>query len=220
MSLRLFLDSADPAAWAEWMPIGLFHGITTNPTLLRRGGQPCRLDHLSGLCQQAVAFGCRELHLQAWGDGAMALEGCGRSLATLAPGRVTVKLPISRAGTTAARSLIEAGIPITFTAGYEVEQVLVAAALGARYFAPYLGRICDQGRDGHAELATMQRCLDGVDSNVRLLVASLREPADLVRLAACGIDTFTISPSIASALFDSAATAEAAAQFERDAQSG
>jgi transaldolase len=220
MSLRLFLDSADPSAWAEWLPVGLFHGITTNPTLLRRAGQPCRLDHLSGLSLQAIELGCRELHLQAWGDDAKTLEVCGRSLAGLAPERVTVKLPISRAGATAARSLIKEGIPITFTAGYDVEQVLVAAALGARYFAPYLGRICDQGRDGHAELATMQRCLDGVDSNLRLLVASLREPADLVRLAACGMDTFTISPAIASALFNGAATAEAAAQFERDAQWG
>jgi len=219
MSLRLFLDSADPSAWAEWLPVGLFHGITTNPTLLRRAGQPCRLDHLADLSRQAFELGCRELHLQAWGGTAETMEACGRSLAALAPGRVTVKLPISRTGSIAAQQLIEAGIPITFTAGYEVEQVLVAAALGARYFAPYLGRICDQGRDGHTEVATMQRCLDGVDSNLRLLVASLREVKDLVSLAACGIDTFTISPAIASALFQSPATTRAAEQFQRDAQS-
>jgi transaldolase len=218
MTLRLFLDSADPAAWAQWLPVGLFHGITTNPTLLRRARQPCRLEHLAGLSRQALELGCRELQLQAWGKEARELESCGRALAALAPALVTVKLPISLAGTTAARRLVETGIPITFTAGYEVAQVLVAAALGARYFAPYLGRICDQGRDGHADLTTMQRCLDGVDSNLRLLVASLRAPADLVRLAAAGIDTFTISPTIASALFESAATAEAAAEFERDAQ--
>ncbi|MFM7734292.1 MAG: transaldolase family protein [Cyanobium sp.] len=218
MTLRLFLDSADPAAWSQWLPVGLFYGITTNPTLLSRARQPCRLEHLAGLSRQALQLGCRELHLQAWGEGARELEGCGRALAALAPGRVTVKLPINLAGTTAAQRLIETGIPITFTAGYEVAQVLVAAALGARYFAPYLGRICDQGRDGQAELTTMQRCLDGVDSNLRLLVASLRAPSDLVRLAAAGIDTFTISPAIAGALFESAATEKAAAQFARDAQ--
>jgi transaldolase len=218
MSLRLFLDSAEPDAWAEWLPVGLFHGITTNPSLLRRAGQPCRLDHLAGLSRLAFELGCRELQLQAWGEGSEELEARGRSLAAIAPGRVTVKLPITRPGTTAAKGLIEAGIPITFTAGYEVAQVLVAAALGARYFAPYFGRICDQGRDGNAALVTMQRCLDGVGTSLKLLVASLRDPEDLVRLAASGIDTFTISPAIAASLFKSSATAEAAEQFERDAR--
>jgi transaldolase len=50
-------------------------------------------------------------------------------------------------------------------------------------------------------------------------VASLRQPSDLVRLAAAGLRSFTISPELAAALLDSRTTAEAAAQFERDAQS-
>ena len=52
----------------------------------------------------------------------------------------------------------------------------------------------------------MQRCLDGVGSSVRLLVASLRHPSDLTHLAAAGMTTFTINPAIASGLFASEAT--------------
>jgi len=214
MALRLFLDSADPRDWARWLPSGLFHGITTNPTLLRRAGQACSLEQLGQLSEQALALGCRELHLQAWGAD---LAACGQALAALAPGRIWIKLPITRAGAAAAQPLMAAGIPITFTACYEPAQVLVAAALGADYIAPYLGRITDQGRDGHAELIRMQRCLEGVQSPLRLLVASLRQPSDLTSLAAEGLNTFTISPAIAEALFSSEATAAAAAQFERDA---
>jgi transaldolase len=40
MPLQLLLDSADPAQWHRWLPSGLFRGVTTNPTLLRRVGQP------------------------------------------------------------------------------------------------------------------------------------------------------------------------------------
>lgn len=217
MPLRLFLDTADPAAWAEWLPSGLFHGVTTNPTLLRRAGRPCRLDALAALTREALDLGCREVHLQAWGGEAEALETCGRALAGLAPGRVTVKLPVTRGGAAAAARLIGAGLPVTFTACYEVPQVLVAAALGARYIAPYLGRIADLGRDGPAELVAMQRCLRGSNSDVRLLVASLRQAETLSRLAAEGLDTFTISPDVAADLFGSEATTTAAAQFERDA---
>jgi transaldolase len=218
MALRLFLDSADTAAWAEWLPSGLFHGVTTNPTLLRRAGVPCRLEALAALTRQALDLGCQEVHSQAWGGDAAVLEACGLALAALAPGRVVVKLPVTRSGAAAAAALIRAGLPVTFTACYEVHQVLVAAALGARYIAPYLGRIDDQGRDGSAELVTMQRCLRGTGSSVRLLVASLRNAETLGRLAAEGLDTFTISPAVAAGLFESEATEAAAAQFEQDAQ--
>ena len=217
MRLRLFLDSADPQAWSEWLPTGLFHGITTNPTLLKQAGQPCRLDHLRQLSMRARELGCRELHLQAWGGDTVGYLACGQALAALAPDVVTVKLPVTRAGAAAARVLIAADVPVTFTACYEVHQVLIAAALGAAYIAPYLGRIGDQGRDGHRELVAMQRSLDGLGSSVRLLVASLRQPGDLGHLAAEGLSTFTISPAIAKALFGSEATATDALRFEADA---
>ena len=223
MALRLLLDSADPSAWAEWLPTGLFRGVTTNPTLLRRAAQPCSLEQLAELTARALELGVQELHLQAWGSD---LLGCGRALAQLAPERIWVKLPITRAGASAARSLIAEGCRVTFTACYEPAQVLLAAALGADYIAPYLGRISDLGRDGHTELIRMQRIVASLSAPeapqpqrqpLRLLVASLRAPDDLARLAAEGLDTFTISPEIAAALFAVEPTLAAAAQFECDA---
>ena len=217
MHLRLLLDSADPVAWADWLPSGLFRGVTTNPTLLRRAARPCRLEELERLTCEALDWGMQEIHLQAWGGDAEALTTCGDRLAALAPGRVLVKLPITRAGAEAARRLIATGVPVTFTACYAVSQVLVAAALGARYIAPYLGRIGDLGRDGHADLIAMQQALDGVGATTRLLVASLRHPTDLSQLAAAGVGCFTMAPALAADLFAIDPTADAAAQFERDA---
>jgi transaldolase len=214
LALRLYLDSADPADWRQWLPTGLFHGVTTNPTLLKRAGQPCDLTSLRALSQQAMAHGVRELHLQAWGSD---LLSCGRALADLAPDHTWIKLPITRAGIEAARGLLADGLPVTFTACYEPAQVLLAAALGVDYIAPYLGRISDMGRDGHGELIRMQRCVQALGSPLRLLVASLRCPDDLARLAAEGLNTFTISPAIAEALFAVEPTEAAAIQFELDA---
>ena len=218
MALRLFLDSADPQAWQQWLPSGLFHGVTTNPTLLRRASQPCNLNNLAELSRMALAHGIAELHLQAWGANAAEMLQCGQALAALAPGRIAVKLPVTEQGAGVARDLSRAGIPVTFTACSEPHQVLIAAALGAAYIAPYLGRINDQGRDGVAEVIAMQRSLAGVGASVRLLVASLRQPHELTRLAGAGLNTFTISPELAGALFSCEATAAASAAFERDAQ--
>ncbi len=217
MTLRLFLDPADPAAWAQWLPTGLFHGITTNPTLLKRAHQPCNLAQLEALAHQAIGLGAQEVHLQTWGESSGQLLERGHALAAIAPHQVVVKVPVTNSGAAVAQALITTGTAVTFTACYEPAQVLIAAALGARYIAPYLGRISDLGRDGHAELLQMQRCLEGLGSSVRLLVASLRHSSDLTRLAAEGVSTFTISPAIAEALFASEATTAAAAQFEQDA---
>ena len=144
---------------------------------------------------------------------------CGQALAALAPGRIAVKLPVTQQGAAVARELVGAGVAVTFTACYEPHQVLIAAALGVAYIAPYLGRIQDQGRNGVAEVVTMQRCLAGLGSSVRLLVASLRQPSELSHLAAEGLNTFTISPALAAELFGSEATAAASVQFESDARS-
>lgn len=216
MGLRLFLDSADLQDWHRLWPSGIFCGITTNPTLLRRSQRPCTLRSLEEVTAAAFALQVRELHLQAWGSDAIALETCGRSLAALAPGTVKVKIPLTEDGLRAARSLIDTGISVTFTACYATDQVLLASALKADYVAPYLGRINDQGRDGQSELLTMQQALRAVGSSTRLLVASLREPGEMAALASGGCDTFTISAKLAHALINNPHTAEAARQFEND----
>lgn len=217
MKLRWFLDTADPTAWADWLPSGLFYGVTCNPTLLQRAEQPCTLPHLHQLSDQAFDLGACEIHLQAWGRTVGALYDCGKRLAEIDP-QVVVKLPITKAGCAAGRQLIEEGERVTFTAVYRAPQALMAAALGAEYAAPYLGRISDSGRDGRAEIIAMQRSLEGVGSPLRLLVASIRDIEDLSVLAAAGLDTFTFSPTIGRALFEIPETLKAATAFEQAAQ--
>jgi transaldolase len=213
---HLLLDSADPVAWGELWPLGLFRGLTTNPTLLRKCGHGCDLGRLATLVASARSIGCAELHLQAWGTTNEELLVCGRALLALAPELVVVKLPLTEAGLCAARLLLADGERVTLTACYSAPQVIAAAALGATYVAPYLGRISDGGHDGCAEVISMGRCLQGLGSSTRLLVASLRSVAELTRLAAAGIDTFTLSPQLARQLWCHSATTAAAAQFEAD----
>ena len=101
---------------------------------------------------------------------------------------------------------------------YAPHQALSAAALGAAYVAPYLGRLDDAGRDGAAEVGQMQAALRAVGAPTRLLVASIRDAATLPSLAAgAGCDTFTFSPAVARALCAESLTDAAAADFERAA---
>lgn len=214
--MRLYLDSADQTQWQAWLPVGLFAGVTTNPTLLERARMICSIEQLQTLAHRSFDLGVKELHLQAWGGDIERLVRTGTALAAIDE-RVVVKLPITHNGTSAAAQLIARGIRVTLTGVYTRHQALVAAAVGANYAAPYLGRIDDLTNKGREELVAMQQALDGVGSTTRLLVASIRSIDDMAFLATQGLNAFTISADIATALFDVMATNESAATFEQAA---
>jgi transaldolase len=215
--LRLMLDSADESQWEEWLPLGLFYGVTTNPLLLERAEVPCQVEALAALAQKALDYGVQEVQLQAWGGTVDRYVQMGHCLTGIDP-RVVVKIPATKIGTAAAVKLISAGVRVTLTGVYAVPQVLIAAAIGAEYAAPYLGRIHDSGRNGCEDLGLMQRSLNGTHSNTRLLVASIRRAEDMSILAAQGLNTFTFSTAIARQLFDVAETINATEAFEAAAQ--
>lgn len=216
MNLRLYLDTADVAAWETWLPVGIFYGVTSNPLLLERAKVACTVESLTQLATKAFVLGAKEVQLQTWGDTQQALVTTGHALAAIDP-RVVVKVPITQLGAVAATRLIADGLRVTMTAVYEVPQILIAAALGADCAAPYLGRINDSGRNGREALVHMQRALDGVNSSMRILTASIRNVEDIAYLAAQGLNTFTFSPAIAEAFFSSEQTAAATAAFETSA---
>lgn len=217
---RLFLDSADTAVWKRWLPSGIFHGVTTNPLLIERASLPCEVQTLARLAACAADLGAREIHLQTWGADEETMVANGlRILEAAARGpSVLLKVPATSAGFHAAARLREAGHAITLTAVYNPGQLLAAAAAGATYAAPYLGRLEDAGRDGRDTVLTMNAILRGTGSGTRLLVASLRSADRIVDLARQGLDTFTFGPEVAAALLQDDLADAAAAAFEAAAQ--
>lgn len=216
-TLRFLLDTADRGAWARLMPLGCFSGVTTNPVLLKAAGVPCGLPSITALVRQAVDLGAGEVHVQTWGRATDVYVERGLALAAISP-KVVVKVPITAEGASAAAVLRREGVRITLTAVYSPAQALAASALGAEYAAPYLGRMNDAGRDGFADIALMARAFREHRSATRILVASLRGPDDVVRLAAEGLDTFTLAPKHAAGLFADELTQQAVEAFEAAAE--
>ena len=81
-------------------------------------------------------------------------------------------------------------------------------------------RMTDNGKDGFVECRRMQNIVDGLGSDTRILVASLRDAETLADLAVDGLDTFTFSPAVARMLFEEPLTDVAAAEFEEAASRG
>ncbi len=219
MTLNILLDNADPKIWSEYLPIGIFNGITTNPTLLKNANQKCDKQNINNLAKIAEENGCKNLHLQAWGESAKELFSSGSYLHKLNTKslKVYVKIPITKEGVVAAKELISKNVSITFTGCYEAKQVLTAIAIGASFIAPYLGRINDIGGNGREEIVMMQEIISSQESNCNLLIASIREVADITFLASKGINTFTINHSTAEKLIHAKNTILAAKEFNKHA---
>ncbi len=209
--MQLYLDTADRAAAEPLLATGLFTGLTTNPTILQRAGR--RVGDIPQIHRWAAAAGAREVFFQTWGADVPALVEQGLRLRDLGDD-VVVKLVASRAGAAACAQLAEKGVPTLLTAVYQPAQVLVAAAAGADYVAPYLGKLQDAGRDGPAEVLAMQEMLSASGSRTRVLLASLRDLASIVELARHGVDCFTMNPDLAEQLFSDPLTAAADHTFD------
>jgi len=218
-TLRLFLDTADEETFDAWLPTGMFVGVTTNPTILERDGVECSVDALSALARNALEFDAvEEFQVQTWGEDSDEMWKNGIALARLDPERVVVKVPVTLEGIKAANALVVDGVRVTMTAAYAPHQVLVAASIGANYIAPYLGRMNDAGRDGLGTIVSMQETVEELESDMRILVASVRTVAEMAKLAAKGCDTFTISEKVAAEMFTDPLTSQAAIDFQSCAE--
>ena len=210
--MKLYVDTADRAAAESLLATGLFHGVTTNPTILQRASMG--VADLHDIYRWAVEAGAQEVFFQAWGEDAATLIERGQQLRDL--GReVVVKFVATRAGSTACAGLAARGIPTLLTAIYDPGQAIIAAAAGATYIAPYLGRMNDAGREGIAEVVAMHEVLVATGSRTKVLLASVRSVPEMVALARRGVDCFTMAPAVAEGFFTDELTADADRAFEQ-----
>jgi len=215
---HLYLDSADLAELRQCLPHPVIHGVTTNPTLLKRAGvNRAGLPKLLAAC---LELGARQVQAQVQSPETDAMladaDGLLRHFDT---GQLVIKIPATRQGFAAGAQLSARGLPVTYTAVYAPEQAHFAAQLGAAYAAPYLGRLEDAGIDGLALIGQMQSLISASGASTRLLPASVRSRAAYLSLLELGVGSITIPPKLFSELMDHAATIDAERGFLADAAS-
>ncbi|QHQ34237.1 transaldolase family protein [Algicella marina] len=214
--MRLYLDTAERAAWEELMPLGIFHGITTNPLLAHRAGLEYGAIDWREMAGRARALGAQELHAQAAGpvegyvEFTAALYEAGRAEGI----ETVVKVPLVPDAIRQVPAVKALGGKILMTCCYDAKQMLVAVALGADYIAPYYGRMVEAGMDADAHMARMLAISRAGGGTCRVMAASLRNPEQVTALSLAGHDVFTIAPAVARALLGDDLSAKAYAQFE------
>jgi transaldolase len=215
--MRIYVHTADTSVIHQALSSGIVHGITTNPTLLRRTGISAR--QVPALVSQMAGWGAREIHFQVYSDTVKGMVQEGQELYEMAQDRMVVRVPATPTGYSAAARLSQQGVPVSLTVVYTLRQAMLAANVGARYIAVFVRRMNDSGIDGLARIGKIQDIVKAQELPVTIIAASMREPVGTVeRLAMMGIGGATLTVSVFEELLESPATERDMLDFKADAE--
>lgn len=211
-SIELFLDCAAKDTAIPCLDSGLFVGVTTNPTLLKRAG--VTINAIGELFQWAGADN-RKVFFQVWGKNYDEMRTSAALILKLVPDS-GLKIPCTVEGARLAKEIKSAGVDTLLTAVYSAKQMFAAAAADATYIAPYFNRAFQAGRPVLQEIKKMCQIVPQDGTGPEILAASIKSAAHMVELASVGVRAFTISPDVFADIFWDELTTKAISEFELD----
>ncbi|HTI36683.1 MAG TPA: fructose-6-phosphate aldolase [Vicinamibacterales bacterium] len=194
--MKIFIDSGNLKDIEALVPLGIIDGITTNPTLLAKepGDYKDNLKKICGIVQGPVSAEVTELEWSA-------MVRQGRDLAAIDK-HIVVKVPLTRDGIHACKTLAEEGIRVNVTLCFSASQALLAAKVGATYISPFVGRLDDVSTHGMELIRDIVEIYENYDFTTEILVASTRSPMHIVEAARMGADICTCPPAVIDSLFN------------------
>jgi len=208
--MQIFLDSADVGEIAELAATGLIDGVTTNPTLIAKAGQPF-IPTIKKIC--ALVKGPVSAEVVATDTATMLKEAA--TLAKVAP-NVVIKLPLTFDGLQAAQALHKKKIKTNVTLNFSAPQGLLAMKAGATYLSPFLGRFEQNGGDHLALLADLITIKRNYGFKTLILAASIRTVDHALQAARAGADCATVGGAVFRDLIKHQMTEAGLAAFLKD----
>lgn len=209
--MEIFLDSADLNEIKELKE--LTDGVTTNPSLISKSGNKNKYkDLISEIC--SITDGPVSVEVVASTHDEMVKEGL--DLAKIAE-NVVVKLPLTYDGLISCKKLsTEHDVNVNMTLCFSPGQALLAAKSGASFISPFVGRLDDTSYDGLSLIEDICAMYCNYMFDTKVLVASVRSPAHIVKAAKLGADTITVPAKILRQLINHPLTDHGLAIFEKD----
>jgi transaldolase len=208
--VKFFLDTANLDEIRKAADWGVIEGVTTNPTLIAREGNPLE-EQIRRICD--IVDGDISAEVVSTEAGAMIREG--RELARLHK-NVVVKCPLIRDGIKATATLAKEGIRVNVTLCFSAAQALLAAKAGAYIISPFVGRLDDIGSHGVELIENIVKIYKNYGFRTQVLAASLRSPAHIVDCALAGADIGTMPFKVLDMLFNHPLTDKGLDQFLKD----
>lgn len=186
--MQLFLDTANIEHIRHGVRMGVITGVTTNPSLISKEGKVDYKRHVQEIC--SIVPGPVSTEVVKQDAAGMATEA--RQIASWAK-NVVVKIPASLEGVEATHQLASEGIKVNFTLCFSVNQALLAAAAGAAFVSPFVGRLDDIGENGMRLVKEIVAAYKNYPAiNTQVIAASIRHPQHCIEAAQAGAHISTI----------------------------
>jgi transaldolase len=208
--MKLFIDSGNIKDIETLTAIGIIDGVTTNPSLLAKEPGDYR-ENLKKICQ--IVKGPVSGEVTATDVAGMLAQG--RDIAQIDQ-HMIVKVPLTRAGIQACKTLSGDGIRVNVTLCFSAAQALLAAKAGATYISPFVGRLDDIATDGMQLIREIVDIYNNYDFTTEILVASCRHPMHVTAAARMGADIATCPPAVIDQLFNHPLTNIGLEKFLKD----
>jgi transaldolase len=208
--MKLFIDSGNLKDIETLVPLGIIDGITTNPSLLAKEGGDYR-GLLKKICQ--LVKGPTSAEVVATDTDGMLRQG--RELAAIDE-YIVVKVPFTRDGVKACKTLASEGIRVNVTLCFSPSQALIAAKVGASYISPFVGRLDDISTPGMQLVQEIADIYRNYKFPTEILVASTRSPMHIIEAARLGADICTCPPAVIDSMFKHPLTDVGLEKFLKD----
>jgi transaldolase len=208
--MKLFADTGSLKEIEALASLGILDGVTTNPSLMAKESGDSR-KILKDICR--IVQGPVSAEVVATAADEMVREG--RDLARIDE-HIVVKVPFTKDGVRACRTLSNEGIKVNVTLIFSATQALLAAKVGAAYVSPFIGRLDDVATEGMRLIEEIVEIFDNYEFATEVLVASVRHPVHVVQAARIGGDICTCPPSVIEAMFKHPLTDVGLERFLKD----
>jgi transaldolase len=210
--VKIFLDSADlneVRTASEW---GVISGVTTNPTLVARAGAKDFKAVVAEICR-LVPGG--PISAEVISNDTAGILKEARELAVINP-QVVIKIPITPVGLAAVKQLATEGISTNVTLVFSTAQAILAAAAGATFVSPFVGRLDDIGANGLDLIREIVTVMDIYQYPTEVIAASIRHPQHVVEVALAGSHIATVPFKVLRQLFEHPLTVQGMERFQAD----
>jgi len=208
--MKIFIDTGSIKDIETIAALGILDGVTTNPSLLAKEPGDFR-QNLKKICD--IVKGPVSGEVTATDYAGMLREG--RDIAKIDQ-HMVVKVPLTRDGIRACKTLAGEGIRVNVTLCFTPAQALLAAKVGASYISPFVGRLDDISTNGMELIRDIVEIYANYDFATEVLVASCRHPIHVIEAARLGADIATCPPAVVDQLFNHPLTNIGLEKFLKD----
>ena len=213
----MFIDTANLSQIKEMLQFNQFEGVTTNPKLLLKEGQP-RFEQLTKI--RALKPGV--LFVQLVGDTKDELLADYHELRRRFPDtddtRMAFKVPLFEPGYQAISAIRDEKPDecLLGTAVYSTRQGFMACVVDCDYIAPYVNRMEQLDIDPYKLIAETHSFYQSTDTHIKIMGASFKNASQVMAAIKAGAANVTISYDIFKQLMTNAAANDAIRVFNEE----